>query len=68
MCEEGVAGAACGGFEGEFFCAGEGGDVDFCGDDGEIVAAGEGFDEGGVGGGGTADNNIFMTSFRYYPF
>jgi hypothetical protein len=23
---------------------------------------------GGVGGGGTADNNIFMTSFRYYPF
>jgi hypothetical protein len=23
---------------------------------------------GGVGGGGTADNNILMTSFRYYPF
>jgi hypothetical protein len=23
---------------------------------------------GGVGGGGTADNNIFMTSFRFYPF
>jgi len=23
---------------------------------------------GGVGGGGTADNNIVYTSFRYYPF
>jgi len=23
---------------------------------------------GGVGGGGTADNSIFMTSFRFYPF
>ncbi len=23
---------------------------------------------GGVGGGGTTDQNIFMTSFRYYPF
>jgi hypothetical protein len=23
---------------------------------------------GGVGGGGTADNNILMTSFRFYPF
>jgi hypothetical protein len=23
---------------------------------------------GGVGGGGTADNNIIMTSFRFYPF
>lgn len=23
---------------------------------------------GGVGGGGTADNSILMTSFRYYPF
>jgi hypothetical protein len=23
---------------------------------------------GGIGGGGTADNNILMTSFRYYPF
>lgn len=23
---------------------------------------------GGVGGGGTTDNNILMTSFRYYPF